>query len=207
MLNLFGPDPTFAAPPVQILVGTTNIRLKIDKRGNVGNGTSLAPFMTQYLKEREWVPRLSSYVTINNYSVYDEKSGYASLPRYVLDKLTEYLTAHGVNFELVQVAPVKPRPIRLKIKKNFAPREDQPKVIEFMTSERAYKPISAQTGIGKQCTNSTPIKIPGGWTTHGTVKVGDIVTAWDGTPSRVKGVFPQGLRNVFRVHFADGRFP
>ena len=205
MLNLFGPDPTFAAPPVQILVGTTNIRLKIDKRGNVGNGTSLAPFMTQYLKEREWVPRLSSYVTINNYSVYDEKTGYASLPRYVLDKLTEYLVTHGVNFELAQVAPVKPRPIKLKIKKNFSPREDQPKVIEFMTSERAYKPISAQTGIGKQCTNSTPIKIPGGWTTHGAVKVGDTVTAWDGTPSCVNGVFPQGLQDVFRVHFADGR--
>ena len=158
------------------------------------------------MKEREWVPRLSAYVTNCNYSIYDESSGYASIPRYLLDELVKFLDNRRVPYEIINVPPVKPRQIKLKPKKGFCPRDNQHAIVDFMTSSAAYKPISAQTGIGKQCTNSTPIKIPGGWTTHGAVRVGDIVTAWDGTPSRVDGVFPQGLQQVFQVSFEDGRF-
>ena len=206
MIDLFGPEPHFATPPTQLFVGTTNVRFKIGKTGIVGNGVSLAPFMTQFLKEREWVPRLSAYVTNCNYSIYDERSGYASIPRYLLDELVKFLEKRQVPYEIIPIQPVKPKPIKLKPKKGFSPRENQVAIIDFMTSAAAYKPISAQTGIGKQCTNSTPIKIPGGWTTHGTVRVGDIVTAWDGTPSRVDGVFPQGVQQIYRVNFGDGRY-
>ena len=204
-MNLFGQEPAFAAPPVQILVGTTSIKLHVNKKGNIGNGVSLAPFMTQYLKEREWVPRFAAYVTTCNYSIYDEDTGYASLPRYVLKELTAFLTSNNVNYELVDVAPVKPRPIKLKLKKNFAPREDQPQVIKFMTSDAPYKPISAQTGSGKCCPLDTPIRVPGGWSTHGTIQVGDDVTVWDGSTSKVSGVYPQGLKKLFRVSFEDER--
>ena len=59
---------------------------------------------------------------------------------------------------------------------------------------------------GKATTNDTLIKIPGGWKKMGEIQIGDTVTAWDGSPSKVTGVFPQGKIPVFRVDFIDGRW-
>lgn len=60
--------------------------------------------------------------------------------------------------------------------------------------------------MGKDQPLSAKIKIPGGWTTMGEIKVGDTVTAWDGSPTKVTGVYPQGIKKVYRVHFGDGRY-
>lgn len=45
---------------------------------------------------------------------------------------------------------------------------------------------------------------PTGWTTMGAVSVGDEVIGVDGKPHEVVGVYPQGERDIFRVHFTDG---
>lgn len=66
--------------------------------------------------------------------------------------------------------------------------------------------INSLPHAGKCCTNDTPIRVPGGWKPIGEMKVGDTVTAWDGTPSKVIGVFPQGVKQVYRVTFIDGRY-
>lgn len=48
------------------------------------------------------------------------------------------------------------------------------------------------------------ILTPSGWTTMGALKVGDSITGADGTPTKVIGVYPQGVREVFEVEFTDG---
>lgn len=58
---------------------------------------------------------------------------------------------------------------------------------------------------GKMAPLHTKVKIPGGWTTMGEVKPGDLVTASDGTNVFVKGVYPQGKKPVYRFTFQDGR--
>lgn len=65
--------------------------------------------------------------------------------------------------------------------------------------------LASPPGTGKALTLDTKIKIPGGWTTMGELKVGDVVTAADGTATKVTGVFPQGVTDVYRLTFADGR--
>jgi ATP-dependent Clp protease ATP-binding subunit ClpB len=40
----------------------------------------------------------------------------------------------------------------------------------------------------------------------GTIKVGDVVTTPDGGTARVLGVFPQGKKQIYRVHFRDGKW-
>lgn len=60
-------------------------------------------------------------------------------------------------------------------------------------------------GVGKAQPLHCKIKTPSGWTTMGEIKLGDVITAADGTPSTVSGVFPQGVRPTYRVTFADGR--
>lgn len=62
------------------------------------------------------------------------------------------------------------------------------------------------TGTGKATTLDSLVKVPGGWKRMGDIQVGDWVTAWDGKPTRVLAVYPQGVTEVWRVHFTDGRY-
>src|ERR687887_1353145 len=48
------------------------------------------------------------------------------------------------------------------------------------------------------------ILTPRGWTTMGTIAVGDEVIDPEGGTARVTGVFPQGERDIYRVTFSDG---
>lgn len=59
---------------------------------------------------------------------------------------------------------------------------------------------------GKAQPTDSFVKTPGGWTMMGHLKVGDFVTAPDGTQTKVIGVYPQGKRQVYRLVFDDGRY-
>lgn len=49
------------------------------------------------------------------------------------------------------------------------------------------------------------IKVPNGWTAMGAIRIGDTVCTPDGKTALVVGVYPQGMRDVYRVTFEDGR--
>lgn len=66
--------------------------------------------------------------------------------------------------------------------------------------------LDAKAGSGKAQPLHSKIKVPGGWSTMGEMKVGTKVIARDGSVTRVTGVHPQGITKVYRVHFADGRY-
>lgn len=89
----------------------------------------------------------------------------------------------------------------------FEVREHQIDPLDYLkdpTDDRT-KLLELQTGQGKLQPLDSAIKIPGGWSTMGEMQVGTIITAWDGTPAKVNGVFPQGKKQVYRITFADGR--
>jgi ATP-dependent Zn protease len=48
------------------------------------------------------------------------------------------------------------------------------------------------------------VATPAGWTKMGELVVGDFVIGRDGRPTRVEGVFPQGVKEIFKVTFSDG---
>lgn len=202
MIDIFGNEQDTIPSPIKIYIGTTRIRINATKEGILDNGASIKPFIKRVLKEYNYLPNTNILVGEQNYSYHDGLNT-AYLPRYCLPELLDYI---GTDVDLIQDKPVEPRTIRIGLKNKFKPRDNQKDIIEFMSSNQSYKPVSAQAGFGKACVNSTPIKTPGGWTTHGEVKVGDIVTAWDGTPSKVIGVYPRGKISVFRVTFSDGRW-
>lgn len=62
------------------------------------------------------------------------------------------------------------------------------------------------TGTGKQQPVSEPVLTPSGWKAIGALRVGDFVIGSNGLPTEVTGVFPQGVRPVFRVELQDGTF-
>ena len=63
------------------------------------------------------------------------------------------------------------------------------------------------TGSGKALLDSEwiPAPVPEGFIRNGDLKAGDYVYNRQGKPIRVTGVYPQGLRTVYRVTLADGR--
>lgn len=66
--------------------------------------------------------------------------------------------------------------------------------------------LAADPGTGKAISMDANIKVLGGWKKMRDIHVGDLVTAWDGTQTKVVGVFHQGVVNTIKIRFKDGRF-
>ena len=85
-------------------------------------------------------------------------------------------------------------------------REDQKPVNEFLKDNPIKsKLVPLATGSGKAQPLDALVKVPDGWATMGSLSVGDTVIAYDGTKTKVNGVFPQGVKPVYRLTFSDGR--
>lgn len=193
------------SPPLTIYIGPTSIYFRSRKDGQFGN-CSLEKFMKDYLQEYEFNPRFNRNVATYRYSLYDEEFGLAVLPRYSLDKLLQFFTEHGVNFELKGGTVVSPRHAKIELKKHVKPRADQEEIVSFLSDQKLmYHPLSAQTGSGKMLENHTLVRVPGGWKEIGSLTVGEFVVAPDGTPTKVIGVYPQGERRIYKVVFSDNR--
>lgn len=59
--------------------------------------------------------------------------------------------------------------------------------------------------FGKFLRNSAKIKTPDGWTTHGEAYPGQTITMPDGTYAKIKNIFPQGVKDIYKITFRDGR--
>ena len=69
----------------------------------------------------------------------------------------------------------------------------------------AHTLIIGTPGSGKAQPLDAPVLTPEGFVPMGKISVGTEVITEDGTPAKVTGVFPQGLKAIFRLGFADGR--
>lgn len=66
--------------------------------------------------------------------------------------------------------------------------------------------VIAPTGIGKELPNSEPILTPTGWIKNGELKVNDYVIGSDGLKQKVTGVYPQGIKPIYKITFSDDTF-
>lgn len=115
----------------------------------------------------------------------------------------QYKIDHAVR-EDKREYPVAEEPYQ--VREGWKLREEQLPVSSFITEDpKGSKMISLQTGKGKAQPLDARVKIPGGWMTMGAAQVGDLVTAKDGTPTAITGVFPQGVTATYGVVFSDGR--
>ena len=65
--------------------------------------------------------------------------------------------------------------------------------------------LAGSAGSGKAQPLDARIKVPGGWSTMGEMSVGTEVIAKDGSTTKVIGVYPQGVKDIYEISFADGR--
>ena len=64
--------------------------------------------------------------------------------------------------------------------------------------------LADDVGIGKQQPVDALVLTPGGYRRIGDLRVGDHVIGSDGRATTVTGVFPQGVRQNYRMHLSDG---
>lgn len=66
--------------------------------------------------------------------------------------------------------------------------------------------IIARTNSGKAQPLWSPVLTPTGWTTMGKLKVGDEVVGKDNDNGRVIKIFPQGVKDYYRIYFDDNTY-
>lgn len=66
--------------------------------------------------------------------------------------------------------------------------------------------LQACKGPGKLESNTTVIFTPNGERRFGDLRPGDFVFAEDGSPTKIKQTYPQGIKPIWRVTFDDGSF-
>jgi hypothetical protein len=64
--------------------------------------------------------------------------------------------------------------------------------------------IAGVSNMGKALKDGTPVLTPDGWKCIEEMNIGDSVFTEDGEVTKVIGVFPQGIREVYRLIFNDG---
>ncbi len=65
--------------------------------------------------------------------------------------------------------------------------------------------IAGRPSMGKSQPLDAKIKTLTGWKDMGALEVGDAIASVDAAPSIVTGIFPQGVRQTYRITFSDGR--
>src|SRR5579875_1728327 len=85
-------------------------------------------------------------------------------------------------------------------------RELYPKHVEFFAAGAIHRErlFLAGNRVGKALKHGTKVATPTGWTTIEALKVGDTVIAGDGKQTRVAGVYPQGIKPMYKLRFDVG---
>ena len=102
-----------------------------------------------------------------------------------------------------------PTPSPVKIEMSREPRSDlQRDCIKKMTESKSTKlTVELKPGVGKAEPYSRKIPTPTsqGYTLMGDLKVGDYVFNKEGMPVKVTNIFEQGVQDIYKITFQDGR--
>lgn len=84
------------------------------------------------------------------------------------------------------------------------PRDYQIECVEEIEDFNGRALVAMDMGLGKAQPLDSRVLTPLGWVCMGNVAVGDQVIGADGAPTRITGIFPQGMQEVYKVSFHDG---
>lgn len=153
-------------------------------------------FSGNNLEEKKYVSKL-----LNRGVYYLHTNQFIHLLHHLKETDTDISHAERIDHREYQVATEN-----YELREGPTLRDYQIPINTFLTeSPKGSKLVSLQTGKGKAQPLTSKIKTPTGWITMGEVQVGTIVTARDGTPTTVTGVYPQGTRPTYKLTYQDRR--
>lgn len=107
------------------------------------------------------------------------------------------------NDRLEEWEKLKNNPNEAKLETGFKELDE---VIGGLSKGEELAVIFARTGMGKEQPLSSNILTPNGWVKMGDIKKGDIIYSGTSELCNVIGVFPQGIKDVYKLTFSDGSF-
>jgi len=96
-------------------------------------------------------------------------------------------------------------PVAFRSRRGEAVRPEKREAVAF-TFASGSGLLAYDVGVGKASLLKSDILTPTGYKKMGDIKLGDYVVGKNGKPTKVVGVFPQGIRESYRVTFSDGSF-
>jgi hypothetical protein len=178
-------------------------------------------------KEKTWVIQAEPQVTIKYKRIFEKinKAAYGVMLikdsreacRDILWMLERYpLEINAYDLRYLRARAAEHRRLEQDVS-NIVSTEYKPREFELALPPREYQRVAAdlllrrdsllladELGLGKQQPIDTNVLTPHGWRKIGHLLVGDKVIGSDGKSASVTGVFPQGIKPSYRVHFDDG---
>lgn len=116
-----------------------------------------------------------------------------------------YCSYRYINGELILLGAK--RPITNSYTKKILPRNPEQECLFNLLQDESVKIVMAKGkyGSGKAQPNTTRIPTPNGYKLMGELNIGDFVFDRFGKPTKVLGVYPQGIIDNYKVIFSDGR--
>ncbi len=130
-----------------------------------------------------------------------------------LSQLEEALKARWVGAErllalgrqLRDFAGIQPVPKPQGLHADLRPYQHQGlSWMQFLRQTEMGGILADDMGLGKAQPLDARVLTPLGWRCMGELQLGDFVIGQQGQPTQVTGVFPQGLRPIYRVTLTDG---
>lgn len=192
---------------ITIYAAPTYIAIDYDRDGSLAGSRGLLPatLFTDHLQ----VTDPSEGTVTHEFYYIDEAARQIRLPYYCQEDCISLAKAKGLTVHVVDLKLHDGVDVDIPMIDGFKPKnERQAETIAFTTDPKNghRRAVALQPGAGKALVNNTPVRVPGGWTEIGKLKVGDEVIAYDGTISKVTGVYPQGRIPAIHVIIGDGRF-
>lgn len=110
----------------------------------------------------------------------------------------DFLTPQNNNNNLVIDDFIQNLKIPLKCK-----TQNQKKLTQLINDKEVII-CAGPAGTGKAQPLDSLILTPNGYKKMGDIQIGDEVISIDGNPTKVIGVYPQGLKEIYKISFSDG---
>lgn len=93
---------------------------------------------------------------------------------------------------------------------NFKPNKDQQQALDnisaFLNSDENIYLLSGKAGAGKALCHGEPVLTSTGFKNIEDLDMSDLIISDDGKAYPLKGIYPQGLKNSYRVSFKDSTY-
>jgi len=153
-------------------------------------GPRTCPACVQGIRRLWWTRKPESAVRL---SAYADDRALAALANHM--RAVEMSRATDADIEI----PIPPELVR----RGWSYKGYQKAGIAYM-AKRESTLLGDAPGLGKAQPLEAKILTPAGWVRMGNMKVGHPIINLAGGISHVTGIFPQGTKKIYRLHFQDG---
>jgi hypothetical protein len=185
------------------ITGTTlGFRVGVNNKGEIaGSPLSILEYSNQF-QHKQYDKLNFRWVLTTEFFHYDPDQQMCYFPRYDLDNFKSFLQKRSVSFTFVELPRVAGAPAPFLMLPHVQYKSDiQKNAVEFLVNPASgpQRGLALQTGQGKAQPLTANILTSEGWIKMGDVDYTTKVVMPDGTLSNVVGIYPQGVKMVYRI--------